>query len=106
MSLPDPGLQPERTSMSWGRTSLAYLLVAAVTLRWAPYYGAVVAVISGGLMLVAVGIYGTQHRRYRRAARGVAAESLGDSAVAVVALTVSTVLLGLVGVVFVLADAL
>lgn len=113
MSLPtDPGLQPERTSMSWGRTSLAYLVAAAVMLRWAPHYGAVVVGVSGGLMLVAAVIYATQRRRYDRYRRVVAGAQTGAqdaapgvSSGAVVALTAGTVVLGLAGMVFVLADA-
>ncbi|MGP9725220.1 DUF202 domain-containing protein [Corynebacterium sp. AOP40-9SA-29] len=117
MSLPtDPGLQPERTSMSWGRTSLAYLVAAAVMLRWAPHYGAVVVGVSGGLMLVAGVIYATQRRRYDRYRRVVAGSVAGAqtgsqdaapgvSSGAVVALTAGTVVLGLAGMVFVLADA-
>lgn len=100
----DPGLQPERTSMSWGRTSLAYVLVAAVTLRWAPYYGVAVVAVVMGLTLVAAWIYGTQRRRYRRAALGVDMGRLGSSPLAVIALTVSTVVLGVIGLVFVAAD--
>ncbi|MDN6509969.1 MAG: DUF202 domain-containing protein [Corynebacterium sp.] len=94
--------------MSWGRTSLAYLVAAAVMLRWAPHYGAVVVAVSGGLMLVAGVIYATQRRRYdryRRAVAGAQDAAPGVSSGAVVALTAGTVVLGLAGMVFVLADA-
>ncbi|MGO3362028.1 MAG: DUF202 domain-containing protein [Corynebacterium sp.] len=105
---PDPGLQPERTTMAWGRTSLAYLVAAAVMLRWAPHYGGIVVLASGVLLLVAFGIYGTQRRRYRRSARSVhgAGELLGASVVPVIALAVCTVLLGCAGIAFVAVDAL
>lgn len=38
----DPGLQPERTSLSWVRTSMSVVVVALLFLRWYPYYGSVV----------------------------------------------------------------
>lgn len=90
--------------MSWGRTSLAYLVAAAVMLRWAPHYGAAVIVVAGGLMVVSLLIYATQQRRYRRAALGVQSEQLTVSAGPVVGLTLSTVALGVAGLVFVAAD--
>ncbi|QYH20323.1 DUF202 domain-containing protein [Corynebacterium aquatimens] len=30
----DPGLQPERTSMSWSRTAISMLVVSSILLRW------------------------------------------------------------------------
>lgn len=100
----DPGLQPERTSMAWGRTSLAFMVAAAVLLRWTPHLGAAVAWVAGGLLVVALVIFGTQRRRYRRAAEGVSGAVLPPSAWAVTGLSVCTVLLGAAGMVFVLVD--
>ncbi|MEJ6550308.1 DUF202 domain-containing protein [Corynebacterium sp. USCH3] len=101
--LADPGLQPERTSMAWARTSLAYLVAAAMTLRWVPHHGAAVGIVTAGLTLVALGIYAGQRRRYRDAAVGVATDRLQASAGAVIALTLCTVALGVVSVLLVAA---
>lgn len=102
----DPGLQPERTSMAWGRTSMAYLVAAAITLRWVPHYGATVVIVTGGLVLVALGIYAGQRRRYRRAALGVVNDRLRNSVGAVMTLTLCTVALGLLSVYFVVTESL
>lgn len=100
----DPGLQPERTSMAWGRTSMAYLVAAAMTLRWVPHYGATVVIVTGGLVLVALGIYAGQRRRYRRAALGVVNDRLHNSVGAVIALAFCTVALGAMSVLLIAAD--
>ncbi|WP_024793229.1 DUF202 domain-containing protein [Tomitella biformata] len=49
----DPGLQPERTALSWRRTALAALVVAALMLRQAASVGTDVAALAP---LVGVGI--------------------------------------------------
>lgn len=102
--LADPGLQPERTSMAWARTSLAYLVAAAITLRWVPHHGAAVALVTAGLTLVALGIYAGQRRRYRDAAVGVANERLSASGGAVIVLTLCTVALGVFSVVLIVVE--
>lgn len=88
--------------MAWGRTSLAFMVAAAFLLRWVPHFGMSVAVVAGGLLAVALGIFATQRARYRRSAEGVAGLRSGASTGAVLGLSVCTVLLGASGIWFVL----
>ncbi|QGZ31229.1 DUF202 domain-containing protein [Stutzerimonas stutzeri] len=67
----DPGLQPERTSLAWGRTLLTMLTVSALFLRWMPYHGAFVGTLVALSLITALGIWTTQQRRYMRSASGV-----------------------------------
>ena len=98
----DPGLQPERTVLAWGRTLLLFATVAAVFLRWLPHYGGWMVVLAVLAALAAGSIYLTQRRRYGRQSRGVSAESLEPDVVAVVATTAATCVLGGLGVMVVL----
>ncbi|WP_227870998.1 DUF202 domain-containing protein [Corynebacterium provencense] len=99
----DPGLQPERTGMAWGRTSLAFMVAAAVFLRSTASYGPPVVAVAGGLFAVALGAALAQKRRYRRAAEGVARERVPAPVGAVVALSLGTVALGSAGLLFAVA---
>ena len=93
----DPGLQPERTALSWGRTMLALCTAAAVHLRWAPTHGPFVLALFATAVCAAVGIYATQRRRYRKAARGIAEDRITPDAVAVFVTAGAVVLLGGLG---------
>lgn len=48
----DPGLQPERTVLAWGRTLLAIGVIGVSYLRWLPHFGAWTVLLS----LLAIGI--------------------------------------------------
>lgn len=93
----DPGLQPERTILAWGRTVLALITAAAVCLRWVSHHG--VFVLS--LFAVAVGagavIYLSQRVRYARSCRGIADETVAADAVGVSGLAAATIILGMLG---------
>lgn len=62
----DPGLQPERTSLAWGRTVLGYLVVATVCLKLAPLEGRAVAVAAVGYLGVATLVALRRARYYHR----------------------------------------
>lgn len=100
----DPGLQPERTVMSWGRTTLSLFVVSAVFLRWMPHYGLpillLVVVAAGG----ALAIYTTQRRRYHLRARGIAAGRFAADAVAVFSTAGAVFVLGLLALLVVVAS--
>lgn len=98
----DPGLQPERTVLAWGRTLLLFTTVAAVFLRWLPRYGALMLVLALLAAAVAGAIYVTQRLRYRRQSRGISDESLEPDVAAVLVTSAATCALGVLGVVVVL----
>ncbi|TQJ38435.1 uncharacterized protein DUF202 [Arthrobacter sp. SLBN-112] len=98
----DPGLQPERTALAWGRTMLALVTASAFFLRWLPTYGPpilILPVISGG---AALAIYLTQRRRYQARSHGLAGESIEADLTAVFWTAAAGVVLGGLGIVVVL----
>lgn len=72
----DPGLQPERTSLSWTRTIGSLLICSLTMLRWAFAYPEAIAVQIFVMVLLATALMTTQYRRYRRYDIGLARESL------------------------------
>lgn len=95
---PDPGLQPERTTMAWGRTLLSFVVVSAVFLRWLPQHGPFVLVLFGLAVLTACSIYLTQRSRYARSARGIAREVSAPESGAVLATALAVLVLGALGI--------
>nr|WP_238148361.1 DUF202 domain-containing protein [Rothia halotolerans] len=91
-------MQPERTVLSWGRTLLLFATVSAVFLRWLPHYGGWMVVLAFLAASTAAGIYLSQRHRYGRQSRGVSAGVLEPDAVAVLATTAATCVLGGLGV--------
>lgn len=98
----DPGLQPERTVLSWGRTTLALCIAAAIFLRWLPTHGPFVLALFGLAVCTAIGIYATQRARYRRGSIGISNEHVEPDAVAVVVTTIAVAALGVLGLITVL----
>ena len=100
----DPGLQPERTALAWGRTMLALVTASAFFLRWLPTYGPPILMlpaISGG---AALAIYLTQRRRYQARSHGLAGESIEADLTAVFWTAAAGVVLGGLGIVVVLVS--
>jgi hypothetical protein len=100
----DPGLQPERTALAWGRTMLALVTASAFFLRWLPIYGPPILMllaVSGG---AALAIYLTQRRRYRARSHGLAGESIEADLSAVLWTAFAGVVLGALGIVVVVAS--
>lgn len=90
----DPGLQPERTSMSWTRTTLSALLVATLTLKFADEYGATAIPTVLVVALLAVTALATHRRRFSRSVRGLTNERLRPPTRSVFLLGGAVVLLG------------
>lgn len=99
----DPGLQPERTVMSWGRTTLSLFVVSAVFLRWMPHYGWPILLLVGVAAGGALAIYATQRRRYHVRAHGIAAGRFAADAVAVLSTAGAVFVLGLLALAVVVA---
>ncbi|MBN6753173.1 MULTISPECIES: DUF202 domain-containing protein [Kocuria] len=90
----DPGLQPERTSLAWGRTLLALVVAAALLLRWLPHHGLAPVLPLVAAAVLALGIWLRQGLRYRRGARSVALESSAPDPLEILAISAAVVVLG------------
>ncbi|MFE4837313.1 DUF202 domain-containing protein [Arthrobacter sp. NPDC056691] len=99
----DPGLQPERTALAWGRTVLTLIAASAVTLRWIPDQGPFVLAMFGLTVTAGSGIYLTQRRRYRRSIEGIRSGRLTPDTAAVLWTAGACVALGAVGIWLVLS---
>lgn len=93
----DPGLQPERTVLAWGRTAMALVGAALVFLRWLPHYGAWIFLLIGTAGALGASIYATQRRRYAARVKGLAAERFGPDVAAIFWTSGSVLLLGVLG---------
>ncbi|NHU86004.1 DUF202 domain-containing protein [Kocuria sp. JC486] len=93
----DPGLQPERTTLAWSRTLMAFVTVAALFLRWGGEHGAVVVLLFGGAIAVALAIGATQRRRYTHRAQAMGQPTGQPKVGPAVALSAAAVLLGAAG---------
>lgn len=98
----DPGLQPERTLLSWTRTLMLMLVVGGFFIRWAPSYGAVVLWLFGAAALVAAGVWAGQRRRYALADAGITSEQYPPAVGGALSLCLAVMSLGGVALVLVL----
>ena len=94
-----PGVQNERTSLAWVRTALGFAACALLAGRLAVSRAqgwAIGAAISAALL--AVGVLGWSHDRYRRAARRLEQERPVDFALPALGLTVAVAVIGLLAI--------
>lgn len=89
----DPGLQPERTVLAWGRTLLAVGVLGASFLRWVAHLGMWVVLLSLVAIGISMAIYATQRRRYRRQTRGIHRERLHADPASVIAISCAVALM-------------
>ncbi len=99
----DPGLQPERTTLAWGRTMMALVTVSAIFLRWLPQHGFPILLLFAVSAGAAATIYATQRRRYHASARGIVQEAFDADTSAVLWTAFTGIALGVLGMVVVLA---
>lgn len=91
----DPGLQPERTSMSWSRTAVAMLVVSLVMLRWADAFGPFVFVLIALTLGAALYVVLSNRAAYEREAAGLADDHLDPAIRRVLVLSAAVGALGL-----------
>ncbi|MFD3852637.1 MULTISPECIES: DUF202 domain-containing protein [Brevibacterium] len=94
----DPGLQPERTTQSWLRTSLTMTVVSLLFIRWITIFPVVsvsVFVLCLGLAIAAIAM---QADRYRIGAGSIRAERGQPTPWAVISITVSVCLIAALGI--------
>lgn len=92
----DPGLQPERTILSWARTVVSLMIVSTILLRWSSAFPALIYVVITAMFGVAITIYFTQRRRYTRAGMGIKQERLSPNVESVLLLTGAMITFGMV----------
>ena len=93
-----PGVQNERTSLAWVRTALGLVGCALLAGRLAivrDQAWAVGAAVAAAVL--AVGMVGWSHDRYRRAARRLEQRRPVDFAVPALGLTLAVVVVGVLG---------
>lgn len=100
----DEGLQPERTSLAWSRTSWSLAVTSAIFIHWSPRLGPSLLVMVAVALLAALVIGGTRRRRYDRWVRGIVREQVEPQIWAVLLLTATSTLLGVIGLVVILGD--
>ncbi|MCY1294185.1 hypothetical protein D9M68_630080 [compost metagenome] len=88
----DDGLQPERTSLAWGRTLLALVVTACFFLRWMHSQGWLGAGLAMACLLLGVFVWVALRLRYRAGAAGIRNNRLAPalSSVLLVGLGVTT----------------
>lgn len=94
----DPGLQPERTTLAWGRTMMALVGTSLLFLRWLPDHGWFVGFPLGVALTAALAINASQRVRYRRRSTGIHTESVQADVVAVLSASAVVAVLAALGI--------
>ncbi|WP_026551673.1 DUF202 domain-containing protein [Arthrobacter sp. H20] len=94
----DPGLQPERTTLAWGRTLLALVVSGVLFVRWLPQYGWFAGILIAALLTAALGIYVSQRLRYNRNLNGMSTGALKAEVGAVLWISAVVVAVGAAGI--------
>ena len=100
----DAGLQPERTTLAWGRTMMALVTVSAIFLRWLPHHGLPILALFAVAVAAATIIYLTQGRRYSASAHGISQERVNANISGVLWTAFAGITLGILGIAIVLAS--
>lgn len=98
----DPGLQPERTTQSWLRTSLTLIVVSLLFIRWIHIFHASAIAIFVLCLALAMAAIALQVRRYRLGVHSIRVERGRPTPLAVLFLTASVCLIAALGVATVL----
>ena len=94
----DPGLQPERTTQSWLRTSLTMTVVSLLFIRWINVFEGLSVVIFVVCIALAIAAIALQVRRYRLGAGSIRAERGRPTPWAILFLTSSVCLISVLGI--------
>ena len=94
----DSGLQPERTSLAWGRTMTALVGSSLLFLRWVPTYGWFAGTLVAAALAAALGIYVSQRRRYARSVAGISRGRVDADVVAVMSTSLAVFAMGALGI--------
>ncbi|WP_299168146.1 DUF202 domain-containing protein [uncultured Arthrobacter sp.] len=94
----DPGLQPERTSLAWGRTMTALVGSSLLFLRWVPAHGWFAGALVVASLAAALGIYVSQRRRYAVRVAGVSRGRVDADVAAVLCTSSAVFVLGGLGI--------
>lgn len=92
----DPGLQPERTTLAWTRTTLSLLVVAVLMARMLTLYAMPMAPALAVIGVVIIGVMLDQTRRHRRAVLGIVQSRLPLATVSVLSLGWGCAILALI----------
>ncbi|MFD4293494.1 DUF202 domain-containing protein [Rhodococcus sp. NPDC058532] len=89
----DPGLQPERTTLSWVRSASALAALGAIYLRCVPAAGGATAAVGVAMLVGAGALLASAPRRHRRVcgefARGRVRAELGGNVLLLVIVLVA-----------------